>query len=256
METEWSGYWPMAKRYYLSPHLDDAIFSCGGLIYQQILQDDEVVVLTICAGDPAGEDPSSYAKELEARWGTGISAISVRRLEDQRACEKLGAGYLHLPVPDCIYRKSESGEAYYDSEEAIFGEVHPDEIELIDEIAQMLKRECEHVNYIYAPVGYGGHVDHRLTRKAVDQLGRNIIFYRELPYAIRGGEVPEGLRLPEGDTALIPLADDEISIWAEGVSEYRSQISTFWTDPHRIEDELRAFHNQFGGIPLVSLTIN
>jgi LmbE family N-acetylglucosaminyl deacetylase len=246
----------MAKRYYISPHLDDAIFSCGGLIYQQRLRGDEVVVLTVCAGDPAGDDPSSYAKGLEERWGTGTSAVDVRRQEDRRACEKLGAGYLHLPIPDCIYRISESGDAYYDSEEAIFGEIHPDEAGLIDEVSQMLQRECEGVTHIYAPVGYGGHVDHRLTRKAVDQLNRKIYFYRELPYAVRDGEVPEELCLPEGEPVLIPLKDDEISAWIEAVRLYDSQISTFWADPQVMDDDLRSIYALLGGIPIISIRRN
>jgi LmbE family N-acetylglucosaminyl deacetylase len=238
----------MEKRIYISPHLDDAVLSCGGVIYKQALQGDEVIVLTICGGAPQGEYFSLFAKEFHDRWGTGEAAVDLRKEEDKRACALLGAQVVHLPIQDAIYRMSEKGEPYYASEDAIFGEIQPAEDDLIDNIASMLEEECRRASIIYAPVGFGCHVDHRLTRKAVDQVKRSFWLYRDFPYAIRGGSVPSDLIIPEGEELLIQLDQDQISRWAKAVMEYQSQLSTFWSDPQMVEEELRIFHDLHGGI--------
>jgi LmbE family N-acetylglucosaminyl deacetylase len=241
----------MVRRIYISPHFDDAVLSCGGVIYQQTSQGDEVVVITVCAGDSKEFPRSTFAVELEERWETGPLAVDIRREEDKRACAILGAGIIHLPVPDAIYRTSSEGDPYYASEESIIGKLHPSETELVDELALMLERACSQFSIIYAPIGYGGHVDHRLTRKAVDQLGKGIWYYQDFPYAIRGGIIPKELDLPDGEKILTHLNKVEISLWSEAVKEYRSQLSTFWSHPDMARDELEAAHDLFGGIPFI-----
>jgi LmbE family N-acetylglucosaminyl deacetylase len=241
----------MVRRIYISPHFDDVVLSCGGVIYQQTSQGDEVVVVTVCAGDSKEFPRSAFAIELEERWGTGDLAVDIRRGEDKRACAMLGAEMIRLPIPDAIYRTSREGDPYYASEESILGRLHPSESELVDEVALMLERECSQFSIIYAPIGYGGHVDHRLTRKAIEQLGKGTWYYRDFPYAIRGGAIPMELDLPDGEEILVHLSEVEISLWSEAVKEYRSQLSTFWSHPNLIRDELEAAHNSLGGIPFI-----
>jgi LmbE family N-acetylglucosaminyl deacetylase len=251
LEVLMNGDLQMERMAYISPHLDDAVLSCGGVIYQQTSRGDEIVVVTVCGGVPHGDMSSEFIRELQKRWGTGESAVEHRRAEDRRACAMLGARTLHLPIPDAIYRTSEDGKYFYDSEGAIFGEIHPEEIRLIDQVARMIAKECEGASRIYAPMGYGGHVDHRLTRKAVDRLGRSVWFYRDYPYVIREGKIPSDLSVPTGEEILARLSDDEIVLWAEAVKEYRSQISTFWSDPQMVEGELREAYDRYGGVPFI-----
>ena len=78
----------MADRVYLSPHLDDAVFSCGGVIYQQTSMGDEVLVVTICAGEPMTDQLSPFAQGLHERWGIDQASVEVRREEDLRACAR------------------------------------------------------------------------------------------------------------------------------------------------------------------------
>ena len=77
---------------YLSPHLDDAAFSCGGLIWEQVKAGETVEVWTICAGEPPEGELPPFARSLHDRWGTGGQTVARRRAEDQAACEVLGAG--------------------------------------------------------------------------------------------------------------------------------------------------------------------
>ncbi|MRR32548.1 PIG-L family deacetylase, partial [bacterium] len=90
---------------YLSPHLDDAVLSCGGMIAEQASGGDSIQIWTICAGAPPAGRLSPFARKLHQRWGTGRDAIKVRRLEDRAACQRLGAVSRHFPIPDCIYRQ-------------------------------------------------------------------------------------------------------------------------------------------------------
>src|SRR5689334_12434287 len=76
---------------YLSPHLDDAALSCGGMIHQQTQAGERVVVVTLCAGGPPAGALSDFAQSLHTRWQTPVEAVAVRRAEDLAALKVLGA---------------------------------------------------------------------------------------------------------------------------------------------------------------------
>jgi hypothetical protein len=40
-------------------------------------------------------------------------------------------------------------------------------------------------------------------------------------------------------------------MWAIGAGEYHSQISSFWSDVESLDSDLRAYHDRFGGLPLL-----
>ena len=233
---------------YLSPHLDDAIYSCGGLIAQQTAEGELVTVLTICAGDPPTDRRSPIVAELEERWGEADSPIAARREEDAQACASLGASYLHLEIPDAVYRLGPDGEHLYASEAAIFGEVHESEAALLQRIAQELDLVCAGRDRIYCPIGIGGHVDHWLVRKAAETLGLELWYYKDFPYAARGGSLASDLGWPAGRQITISLDEAAIEAWMEAILHYRSQISTFWEDAVQLEDELKAYLEVGGGL--------
>src|SRR5437867_4279280 len=121
---------------YLSPHLDDAVLSCGGMIHRQTQAGERVVVVTLCGGGPPAGPLSKFAQSLHERWQTPVEAVAVRRAEDLAALKVLGAEGTHLSVPDCIYRvDGVSGRYLYDSEESLFGELDLAELNLIKRTA-------------------------------------------------------------------------------------------------------------------------
>ncbi len=97
---------------YFSPHLDDVVLSCGGLIWQQTQAGDNVEVWTICAGDLPAGPYTAFVEELHARWETSENAVLIRRREDRMACSRLGATWRHLPIPDSVYRRSSMLQSY------------------------------------------------------------------------------------------------------------------------------------------------
>ncbi len=243
----------MPPHIYLSPHLDDAIYSCGGLIARQIAAGEPVSVVTVCAGDPPEGALTAFAQELHARWGTGgAAAMARRRLEDLAACSLLDALPVHFGVPDAVYRKDETGRPLYPDETAIFDELHGAEAELVEQVAEAIDGVCGPDAQLYVPLSLGGHVDHRLTRQAAERLYRRLRYFPDFPYAARGGQPPEGLPVPDGVARIVALAEDELEQWSAAAAAYETQLSTFWSSPEALEQELLDYHAQAGGLRLVT----
>ena len=189
-----------ADHVYLSPHLDDAVLSCGGLIYRQARAGERVAVVTIFAGDPPrGAALSNFARELHARWQAANPA-AARREEDVQALTALHPGVVahHLPLPECLYRRDPAtGSALYASEEALFGEVHPDDPALL---ALQTPLAIPPGACLYAPLGVGHHVDHQIVRRAVAAWGVEAHYYEEYPYTV--GEHQGGVSRSGGERAV------------------------------------------------------
>lgn len=242
------------QRIYLSPHLDDAVLSCGGTIYQQRRASLSVLVVTLMAGDATPEAADTpYVTGLHTRWG--LSATSnpsmARRAEDREALDILQADALHWEWPDCIYRRHvETGEFLYHSEEALFGQVHPTEQGMVAQLAQRLSGlPLAPGGRVYAPLTVGGHVDHELVREAAEDWGApggNLVYYEDYPYA----EHPEALGAILGDgvwrSELELLGEETMVAKTTAVACYRSQLSTFFMDTEELAARLRAYATVVG----------
>ncbi|MDD2921893.1 MAG: PIG-L family deacetylase, partial [Anaerolineales bacterium] len=99
---------------YISPHLDDAALSAGGLIYSQVRAGLDVEILTILSGFPP-DAISPFAQDLHRQWGIAAAAdlIRARRAEDTEAAKILGAKTIRLDYLDCIYRRGKNGNWLY-----------------------------------------------------------------------------------------------------------------------------------------------
>ncbi len=173
----------MTQYIYLSPHFDDASLSCGGTIHQQTQSGQAVLAITICAASPT--DPfSPYTQMMHQRWGNPLDVVATRQAEDIAAMKILGASYLHLDVPDCIYRGYP--DWYYTSDEAIFGEIHHAESSVAAKFLACEPIKSQPQSTICAPLGVGHHVDHQRTHLAAWELhrqGYQVCFYEDYPYA-------------------------------------------------------------------------
>ena len=114
---------------YLSPHLDDAALSCGGLIKQQTQAGERVEVWTVCAGEPPDGPLSMFAQVLHKRWGiSDLRVVTERRREDLNGLEILGASVKHFSVPDAIYRRHpKTNEILYNAWEEMINGIAPGE---------------------------------------------------------------------------------------------------------------------------------
>jgi LmbE family N-acetylglucosaminyl deacetylase len=240
----------MMLNLYISPHLDDAVFSCGGLIATQEARGESVSVLTIFAGDPPDSEISQFAAELHARWGEAGPPIANRRAEDRVACGRVGASVHHLYHPEAVYRRGRDGRFLYPDDRSIFGELQPEDTDLVDQIVDSLHIAHLTAANIYCPIGAGGHVDHRLARMAVERSVSRAFYYYEFPYSVRDEYQAEVGPVPNSVDETVPLAPEAIDAWTFAAAEYRTQISTFWKDEEALFEELREFHDASGGIRL------
>ena len=201
---------------YLSPHLDDAVLSCGGQIFQRTQAGERVLIATVTAGSPASSSISTYAQSLHDRWVLVVDAVEARRQEDQWAAAVLGGETLLWPNPDCIYRHNPiTGLPYYTSDEEIFGEVQSGEESLVMEIAQLVDQLPPH-DQLFVPLGVGHHVDHLLTRSAAEKRSAEnqgqLWYYEEYPYAQVPGATDLLIErsLEKWTAHVIPIGDETL----------------------------------------------
>lgn len=157
-----------ARPLFLSPHLDDAVFSCGELIAACA----RPLVATVFAGTPAW--PCATAWDRACGFDDARGAMARRRAEDRAALAALQAGHRHLPFLDCQYGRS------------------PAPGELASAIEALLARARPALAFV--PLGLH-HDDHRLLADAA-LLVRGAppwVAYEELPYSLRQGEVQRRL---------------------------------------------------------------
>ncbi len=236
---------------YLSPHLDDAALSCGGLAWEQAQAGEAVSIWTICAGEPPPGELSLFARQLHARWQAGQNAPAIRRMEDSESCRRIGASYRHFSIPDCIYRRHpQTGEFMYASEASLNGPLHPGDMQLVHALGDELQR-CLPVEAIFAcPLAFGNHVDHQLTCLAAEDYPRNTWYYADFPYVLRSHPQLEQLRLQGWKSRLYPISRGGLLAWQESIAAHASQNSTFWPGEPEMRRAVSDYLAEAGGIRL------
>jgi len=177
---------------FVSPHLDDAVFSAGAAL---AALDAHTVLLTVfTASVPA---PRGFALACQTDKGIApeVDYMALRRAEDERAAELLGVDeVVHLGLPEAPHRG-------YGSPAELFGPVRPgDRVEF----------GLPPADLVFVPQGIGGHVDHLQVVAAAD--GRATHRWRDLPY---------GLRAP-GEGSGVPVAPTPRKL--DACAAYASQL--------------------------------
>ena len=81
--------WSQYDQIYLSPHLDDVVFSCGGAVARGVQAGQRVLVVTVCSKPPlSGTRLSAFAEALHRKWGLRPEeCVSARLKEDAAALD-------------------------------------------------------------------------------------------------------------------------------------------------------------------------
>jgi LmbE family N-acetylglucosaminyl deacetylase len=237
------------RHIYFQPHFDDAVLACGGSIALQIATGQRVLVVTIFGGaPPAGTPLGTFAAQILQRdglSGTAAEAVSRRRAEDRAAVESLGADVLWLDFPEALFRGS---PPYYQNEQALFGDVHPSDLALDQQIADALVRTHERalLAALYAPLGVGHHVDHQLVCSAADRLAQqkvNVKFYEDFPYVTRPGAL--AARQKElsitMEPELVEISHVPFQMKEEAILKYRSQVPILFGSEERVGQLAREY---------------
>lgn len=156
---------------FVSPHLDDAVFSCAGAIQRVVAAGNRALIATV--------------------FSHGCREHAMRRKEDKAAAAVLGADVLWLGFRDAPWRSS----FYRGFREIILGTAPGDSDESVAAaLASILN--AEKPSGIFAPLAVGTHIDHRLTFTAIGSVvdAGDITFYEDRPYAFAKGAVDLRLR--------------------------------------------------------------
>ena len=163
---------------YVSPHLDDAIYSCAGRIAQQRRAGVRVLVVTLFGNGK--DDPLAS----EGRFGD----FEKRRLEDKAAMARVDADYVWLNEPDFVFRRPTLG----DLTRITFPFLRLPSSDMQGRLLRALLSLCEARlaadGRVVFPFAVGFHPDHRIAfdvGRALHAEGRfKVEFYEDLPYAL------------------------------------------------------------------------
>jgi LmbE family N-acetylglucosaminyl deacetylase len=155
---------PAAPALLLSPHWDDAVLDCWGLLSEG----GPLEVLNLFAGTPAPGTVTLW----DSITGSGDSAARTRErlAEDALALGRAGRTPQNLPLLDAQYRSGESVK--------------------LSDLDGAVSARVPAASHLYAPAGIGSHPDHVLARqyaRALLRVGMPVTLYAELPYCVLHG---------------------------------------------------------------------
>lgn len=189
--------------YFISPHLDDAAFSAGGLICHLAGK----VPVTVINVFTSGGDQNTLSARAFLKQSNEKSAATLfekRIAEDFEALGSIGVGVQNFGYSDALWRKhknvgkiknilSEIAPEFSQPypiyrKNIVSGRVHSEEKWLVEEIAKKLKEiisDSEDNYLVFCPVGIGGHVDHIVVREACQSNFSKIVYWADFPYRLK-----------------------------------------------------------------------
>jgi LmbE family N-acetylglucosaminyl deacetylase len=213
---------PAPRVFVVSPHFDDAVFSCGGLLAAH----PDAIVCTVFAAPP--DAPLRTAWDLQCGFSDARSAVRARTLEDDAALAVLDAVPVRLSFVDGQYGVSPQrdritqaiGDALRDSDADMLlmplGLFHSDHVLVHDACRQVL-----HAHPGLACVGYEDALYRRMPglvqRRLAELASAGIVATPACPWFAHGI-----------DTQRQSLTK------REAVSAYASQLRAF--GPHGYDD--------------------
>lgn len=246
---------------FVSPHPDDVALSCGGLIANLRGSGESVEIVTIYCGPGrldrltpyqrlalgfGAQEKSRPGDDIESVRGvpsgagspatdaglpTPAEVMAVRRAEDEAYARYVGASIQFASLPDAVFRD-------YRGDDQLMGPPRAGDPVPTEQLRAALA--TAQPSTLYLPLSIGGHVDHRLVRRAGMELlvepgspyiGR-AFFYEDFPYALKSGferldQLDEEVlaSLPAGATLTPEYVDieDAIERKLEGLRAYESQ---------------------------------
>jgi LmbE family N-acetylglucosaminyl deacetylase len=243
---------PSMRWIYLSPHLDDAVLSAGGLIYEQSHAGILVEIWTFMCGYAPEEAVSPFAQLLHNMWGfsSAEETVRMRREEDKKAAAIVGASVIHFDFLDCIYRRGADGEWLYSD---VFTPPRPEDAAIPAQIAETISPRLEPNDVLVCQLSVGSHVDHVLVRQGAELLGRSLRYDIDVPYIFYKPEElgPKSVGMKE---SVHSITEAGLRSWKEATLEYKSQLPVLgeaFDTPEKAQESLQSWWATYQGIRLL-----
>ncbi len=232
----------------LSPHLDDAVLSVGGLLHRVTRQGGRALVATFCTRVP---ERAAIPPALRR-----FADVETRRSEDLQALGRLGAEPRWLGFVDRVLRPPPVRFR------ALFEPAAPGEPAARAQRARM--REAiegllaeRPAAALLCPLGVGGHQDHLQVRQAALEAaaaagaGARLAFYEDF-YALAspGEAAPRALDGLTLTPAPEPLSPEDERAELEAAACYASQLSALG-GLQRLGELLARRHAALGGAAIL-----
>jgi LmbE family N-acetylglucosaminyl deacetylase len=203
----------------LSPHLDDAAFSCGGTLARLAACGWSVHVATVFTASVAAPAGFALACQTDKGLAPDVDYMALRRAEDVVAMRALGATAHWGALREAPHRGYHAAPELFAGAHVADRNTWSDVVAALGPLVAALRPAL-----LLAPQGLGGHVDHRHVVRAVralaapvaDAAPTPVAWYRDTPYVLRDpGATPP--TVPD-DGAPGPLADWYVPLDAAALS--------------------------------------
>jgi LmbE family N-acetylglucosaminyl deacetylase len=215
----------------ISPHLDDAIFSAGALLWSLRREGWRVVVVTVFTGNVGRPTGFALACQLDKGLSADIDYMALRRDEDRQACAEIDVEPRHLPLLEAPHRG-------YTNAAALFDSVLPsDEVRgQVDTALAAVMAEFQ-PDVVLAPMAIGGHVDHVIIRSAVEAIvdsdGPPQWYWQDWPYSARSNKIDR-----QG-ASYLPFSEEALCAKTRACACYASQLGFQFGGADKLADEIR-----------------
>ncbi|MFK4100565.1 PIG-L deacetylase family protein [Streptomyces sp. NPDC019531] len=190
----------------LSPHLDDAVLSCGALMAHARQHVPVTVVTLFTTGAPPPYTLSARRFLRMAGMRDAEELYAARRAEDREVLTSMGVTWRHAGLTEGLFRRKtllRTGDTRRPSRllperdhvyptyrgHLAAGRISPHDSDLLRTLTHTVRALAVPDPsggagpLLLAPLAIGGHADHLLVRTAAEMSRRRVVYYGDFPYS-------------------------------------------------------------------------
>lgn len=228
----------MRTALFISPHLDDVAFSCGGLAARMASAGWNTVLATVFTATVMPVVGFALECQLDKGLSAHVDYMALRRAEDRQAATILEFSDVRwMDLPEAPHRG-------YHSAAALFGPIQEQ-----DSIVPRLRKALSEIfrqvgpDLTLIPQVLGNHVDHQVVSACVRDLitNENSACYRDTPYAIRDPDASPAPHLRHMPVVKVPIDETALLRKIAAAQAYTTQVNFQFKDANTLDRTLREF---------------
>lgn len=234
------------KFLFVSPHLDDAVYSAGGLISYLVSKKADVTVVNVFS---KAQEPSTVSAKKFMRdcgFDSAEKFFLARRNEDSKVAQFLKIKILNLGFTDALWRKKPRLGMLAE----LIGKVIPEIIhvyptyrfhikngkvasqdrDLSVKISEKIKQATRKDSNIqvFCPLAIGSHIDHIIVRNVISDLNLDTIYWADFPYLLDHDDQLEFIKL--GKLIKLPFSNFDKQLKIKLIKMYKTQLNAIFSD--------------------------